>query len=115
MDNKVYMVPNPPTPNDPLRFDPDSCVGCNACVEVCPTQVLMPSPEAGMPPIVLYPEECWYCGGCVEECPTPDAITLVFPAMQNISVNWKRRSTGQVFRLGMKNALAAVTRPPSGG
>lgn len=114
MESKVYMVPNPPTPNAPVVFEPELCGGCNACSEVCPTGVLLPSPKSGEPPIVLYPEECWYCGGCVEECPNLGAIRLVFPTMQNISVNWKRKETGQVFRLGMKNPPAPVTRPPSG-
>ena len=112
--DRVYMVPNSPTPNAPLAFDPSVCTGCNSCVDVCPTGVIMPSPMDGEPPIILYPEECWYCGGCVEECPNTGAISLVFPASQKISVNWKRRETGEVFRLGMKNPPAPYTRPVSG-
>ena len=56
MSKKIYMVPNPPTPNRAVAFDPDVCLGCNSCVDVCPTDVLMPNPETGKPPIVLYPE-----------------------------------------------------------
>jgi len=97
----TYMVPNPPTPNKVLAFDKDICIGCNRCVE--------------KEPIVMYPEECWFCGGCVEECPAPGAITLVHPTQQRISVNWKRRDTGELFRLGMKNPPEPNTRPPSGG
>jgi len=63
MSEKVYMVPNPPTPNKAVVFDPVFCTACNSCTDVCPTDVLMPNPEGGKPPIVLYPEECWYCGG----------------------------------------------------
>ena len=45
MSNKVYMTPNAPTPNKGQRFDAEKCNGCNACVEVCPTDVMMPNPE----------------------------------------------------------------------
>ncbi|MDH5365206.1 MAG: 4Fe-4S dicluster domain-containing protein [Dehalococcoidia bacterium] len=114
MSDKVYMVPNPPTPNRVVEFDPDICSGCNLCVDVCPTDVMMPNPEKKKPPIVLYAEECWYCGGCVEECPRPGAIKMVFPTSQNISVNWKHKDTGEYFRLGMKNPPPPNTRPPSG-
>jgi NAD-dependent dihydropyrimidine dehydrogenase PreA subunit len=114
MSDKVYMVPNPPTPNQSVAYDPDICNGCNLCVDVCPTDVLMPNPEAESPPIVLYPEECWYCGSCVEECPNPGAIAMLHPTSQRISVNWKRKATGELFRLGMKNPPAPNNRPPSG-
>ena len=71
MSDKVYMTPNPPTPNKGQKFDPAICNGCNLCVEVCPTDVMMPNPEKKKPPIVLYPEECWFCAACIEECPDP--------------------------------------------
>jgi NAD-dependent dihydropyrimidine dehydrogenase PreA subunit len=114
MSDKVYMIPNPPTPNRAVAYDPEICNGCNSCVDVCPTDVLMPNPEPEQPPIVLYPEECWYCGGCVEECPTPGAIVMLHPTSQRISVNWKRKATGELFRLGMKNPPPRNNRPPSG-
>ena len=45
MSDKVYMTPNPMTPNKGQKFNPDICNGCNLCVEVCPTDVMMPNPE----------------------------------------------------------------------
>jgi len=114
MSDKVYMVPNPPTPNRAVEFNPDICNGCNLCIEVCRTDVMMPNPEVGKPPIVLYPDECWYAGCCVAECPRPGAITMINPLKQNISVNWKRKDTGKYFRLSMKNPPPPNTRPPSG-
>ena len=116
MSDDIYMVPNPPTPNKVVTFNKDLCIGCNRCVDVCPTDVYMPNPvKEEKEPIVMYPEECWFCGGCVEECPAPGAITLTHPTQQRISVNWKRRETGELFRLGMKNPPEPNTRPPSGG
>jgi len=114
MDGKVYMVPNPPTPNVPLRFDPGVCNGCNVCVRICRTDVLMPNPSKREPPIVLYPDECWFCGCCVEDCPRPGAITLVHPMNQSVVVVWKRKDTGECFRLGMDDPPPPVTRPPAG-
>jgi NAD-dependent dihydropyrimidine dehydrogenase PreA subunit len=114
VSTKVYMLPNPPTPNVSVQFNPEICNGCNRCIEVCPNDVLMPNPHRKQPPIVLYNEECWFCGGCVEECARTGAITLVHPLSQNISVNWKRKSNGENFHLGMKNPPQPNTQPPSG-
>jgi NAD-dependent dihydropyrimidine dehydrogenase PreA subunit len=111
---KAYMVPNPPTPNRAIDFEPDLCNGCNRCVEICRSDVLMPNPEKGKPPIVLYPDECWYCGTCVLECPRPGAITLLHPLNQSVSVIWKRVTTGEVYRMGMLNPPPPNPRPPAG-
>jgi len=109
----IYSMPSQSGPCRVLKFDENKCVGCNACVNVCPTDVMIPNPEKGKEPIVLYAEECWFCGGCVEECPH-HAITLVAPAKQRISTIWKRKETGEEFRVGMKNPPPPNMRPPSG-
>ena len=64
------------------------------------------------PPLVLYPDECWFCGTCVEECPVPGAIRMEHPLNQK--VGWKRKDTGELFRIGMKNPPTPNTRPPVG-
>jgi Na+-translocating ferredoxin:NAD+ oxidoreductase RNF subunit RnfB len=113
--DKVYMIPNPPTPNNSVDFDPDICIGCNRCIEVCRNDVLMPNPEAGKPPLVIYTDECRYCGCCVEECGRPSAIKMIHPLNQSIVMSWKRKDTGEVFRLGMKTPKQQPnTRPPLG-
>jgi len=96
-DQKVYALPNRCTPSMPVLFDPDTCNGCNRCVEVCQVDVLIPNPEKGAPPIALYPEECWYCGCCEDACPRPGALRLHLPLTQR--VRWKRKETGEHFRL----------------
>jgi NAD-dependent dihydropyrimidine dehydrogenase PreA subunit len=112
MAHKASMVPNPPTPNRAIDFDPAICNGCNRCVEICRSDVLMPSPRKGSTPIVLYPDECWYCGTCVLECNRPGALTLIHPMHQSVSVVWKRKATGESFRLGMRHPPSPNHRPP---
>jgi len=97
MNEKVYAVPNKPTPSRPVIFDPDLCTGCNECVEICQMDVFIPNPEPGKPPIMLYPDECWYGGCCVAYCRVPGAIKLNHPLMQR--VRWKRKATGEHFRV----------------
>ena len=113
MENKAFMVPNPPTPNRAISFDPQICSGCNRCVEICRSDVLMPNPHASSPPMVLYPDECWFCGTCVMECNQPGAITLIHPMNQSVSILWKRVETGEVYRLGMLNPPPPNLKPPA--
>ncbi len=65
-----------------------------------------------LPPLILYPDECWFCGTCVEECPIPGAIRMEHPLNQK--VGWKRKDTGELMRVGMKNPPPPYTRPPVG-
>jgi thioredoxin reductase/NAD-dependent dihydropyrimidine dehydrogenase PreA subunit len=65
-----------------------------------------------LPPLVLFPDDCWFCGTCVEECPAPGAIRMEHPLNQR--VGWKRKDTGELFRVGMKNPPPPNTRPPVG-
>lgn len=97
MNENKYIIPNAMTPCEVLTFDSEICVGCNTCVNVCRTDVLMPNPEKGKEPVIVYPDECWFCGSCVEECPNPGAITMHHPLNQKMA--WKRKDTGEIFRI----------------
>ena len=97
LKEKVFAIPNLPTPNRPVIFDPEQCNGCNKCVEICQMDVLIPNPEKGKPPIVLFAEECWYGGCCVAHCPRPGSIKLNLPLYQR--VRWKEKNTGNHFRV----------------
>jgi NAD-dependent dihydropyrimidine dehydrogenase PreA subunit len=48
---KVYVVPNVATPNRPVIRNPEICIGCNTCVEVCQVDVYIPNPVKGKPPL----------------------------------------------------------------
>jgi NAD-dependent dihydropyrimidine dehydrogenase PreA subunit len=97
MKKGVKATPNPVTPNKPLLFEKKRCNGCNACVDICPMDIMIPNPKKGSPPILLFPEECWYCGSCVLHCPRKGAIELTLPLIQR--VRWKRKETGEHFRV----------------
>ena len=91
---KAYAVVDP-APAEPLTFDADLCIGCDACVDVCQVDIMIPNPEPGLPPIVLYPGECWYDGSCVDACPEPGAISLNGQAKDRVL--FKRKRTGEDF------------------
>jgi NAD-dependent dihydropyrimidine dehydrogenase PreA subunit len=60
--------------------DEDKCVGCGACVAVCPaspTVFEMAEVEGkGTKSKVKHPESCIACNSCVTSCPV-EAIKLV--------------------------------------
>ena len=111
----VHMFPNPVTPRDPVVFNEEVCNGCNNCVEVCVMDVLVPNPETGKPPIILYPDECYYDGLCVQNCPLWREGAIIISHPLNQRVRWKRKETGEHFRLGMPNPPPPNTKPPVSG
>ncbi|MDR0818819.1 MAG: 4Fe-4S binding protein [Oscillospiraceae bacterium] len=109
---EAYLVPNPIAPNQTVSIDAEKCIGCNECTRHCRTQTIMPNPEAGKPPIVIYPDECWFCGCCIESCPK-HAITMHYPINQRVF--FKRKETGEVFRIGGPDAPPQTYfKPPVG-
>ena len=112
METNCFVQPNPQTPCRVIVIDPDKCVGCNTCVEVCRTDVLVPNPEKKKPPIPVYVDECWFCGCCIEHCPK-SANRMVQPLNQ--CIGWKRKATGEYFRIGMTDPPEPNTRPRVGG
>jgi formate hydrogenlyase subunit 6/NADH:ubiquinone oxidoreductase subunit I len=62
------------------EFDSATCVGCGACVNVCPTSALTMVDELdGDPPvrrITLRYDTCIFCGNCSDSCTTQTGIRL---------------------------------------
>lgn len=46
------------------KISGDKCIGCGACVEVCPVDAI--KLQSG---IAVVGDECVECGVCVNECP----------------------------------------------
>ena len=109
----TFSYPSIAEPSRILLFDKDKCVGCNVCVNTCSSDVMIPNPEKGGEPVVLFAEECWFCGSCVQECPHK-ALTLIPTASQRISTIWRRKATGEEFRMGMLDPPEPNTTPPVG-
>jgi len=62
------------------EFDLDTCIGCGACVNVCPTEALtqIDDTQAEQPirKITLRHDTCIFCGYCSENCTTETGIKL---------------------------------------
>lgn len=49
-----------------LEFDPEACIGCGKCAEVCPHQVFAMSDERAR---LVERDRCMECGACRMNCP----------------------------------------------
>jgi len=62
------------------EIDPDYCIGCGACVQVCPTEALTMTDDCGSnPPIrklTCRYDTCIFCGNCQDCCTTEKGIKL---------------------------------------
>lgn len=61
------------------HVDSDSCVGCGACVNVCPTSALTLVDSDGDHPmrrITLRYDTCIFCGNCSDCCTAENGISL---------------------------------------
>lgn len=57
------------------EVDEKKCIGCGACVSVCPQSVFEIKDGKS---VVIKPENCVECMACVENCPV-SVIKLVNP------------------------------------
>jgi len=62
------------------EFDLDKCIGCGACVNVCPTEALTQIDDMRSDPpirkITQRYDTCIFCGNCAENCTSGDGIPL---------------------------------------
>ena len=49
-----------------LVYDPELCIGCGLCVDVCPHAVFA---RNGRVVNLAWPERCMECGACQRNCP----------------------------------------------
>jgi len=62
------------------KYSKDDCIGCGACAEVCPSQVIVVRDDtAATPPVrrlELHFDACIYCGQCQLNCTSEKGIRL---------------------------------------
>ena len=62
------------------EFDIDTCIGCGACVNVCPTEALTQVDDLQANPpvrkITHRYDTCIFCGNCSDNCATETGINL---------------------------------------
>ena len=110
--DKAYLVPNAVAPAQTILIDPDKCIGCNRCAAACRTQTILPYPEEGKPPVVIYPDECWFCGCCMDAC---EVGALEMRHLISRRIFFKRKATGEVFRIGGPDSPPqSYFKPPVG-
>lgn len=49
-----------------IRINPERCVGCKRCSEVCPGTLI--GMNTAKKAVIRYPKDCWGCVSCVKEC-----------------------------------------------
>ncbi len=49
----------------PRVIDPEECISCGSCAEVCPEDAISEGEDA----YEIDPEKCIDCGLCEDECP----------------------------------------------
>ena len=79
---------------EPVRLNPEACIGCTLCARDCPYRALEMVPRLGEgrgPKLVaqLNPDLCVGCGICVGSCPT-DALTLDHPTLDELRARVRR-------------------------
>jgi len=67
---KLYYIKNGET----LGYDPDRCIGCLDCIDVCPHDVFEADATIGKIRI-RDRRACMECGACARNCPT-GALTV---------------------------------------
>jgi len=62
------------------QFSQEQCIGCTACVQVCPARALEFQDEVangkGKRTLTIRWDICIFCGQCQANCPTEKGITL---------------------------------------
>lgn len=74
-----------PKPRQVAFIDEKTCIGCTACIKVCPVDAIIGASKLMH---TILPSQCTGCELCVPACPV-DCITMV-PVKED-TANWKWR------------------------
>jgi nitroreductase/NAD-dependent dihydropyrimidine dehydrogenase PreA subunit len=92
-----------------IVIDQDTCIQCDACIELCTSDVFNHAYEHDAVTVVA-PEECWLCGHCVAACPTdaiahsaypldecPELDPAALPSLDSLVSAFRERRSLRVF------------------
>jgi len=89
-----------------LEINRDECIGCGACVEVCPFGSLSLDDEG----IAVVDETCTACGACLPECPV-EALSLPERKVEGVDLSayrgvwfWVEQFRGQASSISWEMA-----------
>ncbi|MEM4627663.1 MAG: 4Fe-4S binding protein [Ignisphaera sp.] len=52
-----------------IEIDPNKCVGCGACMRICPPKALTLTTESNTMILRYFVGRCIFCGMCADTCP----------------------------------------------
>jgi len=85
--SRPFTTTFPLTAHEPAKkfrgkpeYNEDTCVGCGACFQVCPSKAIDMVDEIkdglGRRILIHHPKDCLFCGECERNCITGDGIKL---------------------------------------
>ena len=83
-----------------FKIDKEKCIGCEACVNVCPLGAISMKDDKA----VIDGSKCVDCGRCSQVCPQ-EAIYLDSKSQQNISSNQGQTFVGSGFGGGQGGGM----------
>ncbi|MBQ7682508.1 MAG: ferredoxin family protein [Oscillibacter sp.] len=75
-----------------VRIDPELCVGCGQCAELCPGNLI--ERDAAGAAFLPYPADCWGCASCLKACPAGAIAYFLGPDIGGLGASMRVRSEG---------------------
>ena len=69
-----------------VALEPERCIGCGRCAQVCPRGVFAVAEVASLP----HTDRCEQCGACIVQCPT-DGLAFITPSGERVPPEVVRR------------------------
>jgi formate hydrogenlyase subunit 6/NADH:ubiquinone oxidoreductase subunit I len=61
------QIETPPGFRGKIQYDKESCIGCNLCIKVCPSEAIVAKEKEKK--IKIFLSRCTFCSQCNDACP----------------------------------------------